>query len=624
MLVSLIGKRHLKLVALLAIVLLALFSLFALFDQSPQNISLTPAISLSLFLLASVVMLLSYLYQRKYHKERAIFKAVVDFSLEFTYIRTVKGRYQYVSPAVYQLTGYSTEDFYQTPNFMDAIIHPEDRPYWNSHVHHVNEDGSPEKVEFRILTKEGETRWLEHLCGPVHDEQGKITGVRSINIDITERKASEEKVKQLSLYDPLTELPNRRYLNQYMSDLIGKLEQRKSLGGFSVFFVDLDRFKYVNDAYGHSVGDQLLKEVAYRFKSSCVQTENTMISRFGGDEFVIVAKNKSKADDIQRCVNRMKELLEKPFRIDGHRLNIGFSAGVALYPQDGVTPEQLIKHADAAMYKAKSQGLNLAFYSEDMEHHASEMLDIHGRLQNAIKSQKIKPHYQPLVDMTSGETIGVEVLARWLPENGEFAPSPAEFIPVSEETGLIWSLSDSIISQAAMDILAWQKQGYKMKYSINVSARQFTDDNFCSHAMEQLESLGIKPSSVQIELTESVLLNNVDRSIEKIKELKSRGFLIALDDFGTGFASLHYLTLFPLDTLKVDRAFVRDIVNDKRQFAIAKSIINLAKDLSLSVVAEGIETEEQRQLLLKLGCDTGQGYLFSKPVPPEELFALAA
>ena len=255
-----------------------------------------------------------------------------------------------------------------------------------------------------------------------------------------------------------------------------------------------------------------------------------------------------------------------------------------------------------------------------MEHHASEMVDIQGRLRKAIRKQQLCPYYQPLVDMATQQTIGVEVLARWLPEGDEAVPSPADFIPVAEETGLIWSLSEQVVWQAAQDIKMWQKQGKQLKYSINVSARQFSDEDFCNQAVELLESQGVEPESVQVELTESVLLNDVDRSIEKVNQLKQRGFSIALDDFGTGYASMHYLTLFPLDTLKVDRAFVMNILEDKRQYAIAKSIINLAKDLDLQVVAEGIETEQQRAVLLELGCDIGQGYLFSRPVPADELF----
>lgn len=555
-------------------------------------------------------------------KEYRIFKAVVELSLEFTYVRTLDGRYEYVSPAVLHLTGYSAQDFYNTPSFMDAIVHPEDRAYWATHVHMVDDDGEPEKIEFRIITKQGKVRWLEHLCGSFHNHNGEVIGIRAINIDITDRKVAAQKAEDLALYDPLTSLPNRRYLNDYMSKLIAQSEVRKGEESFSVFFIDLNRFKYVNDAHGHTVGDELLKEVARRFKTSCVDSNKAMISRFGGDEFVVVARHSVTNEDVQNCVLHMNSLLEKPFRIQGHRLSIGVTAGVALYPRDGLTPEELIKNADAAMFKAKSQGLSMTFFSQEMTTHAAEMLDLQGRLRAALTQGLIKPYYQPLVDLKTGKIIGVEVLSRWITEDGSAAPSPGIFIPVSEETGLIWALSESMITQAGQDIVSWQKQGIQIKYSINVSARQFADDNFCSQAISQFKSIGVDPTTVQIELTESVLLNNTQRSLEKIQELKSQGFMIALDDFGTGFSSLHYLTLFPFDTLKVDRAFVINIIEDKRQFAIAKSIINLAHDLDLVVVAEGIETEEQRQVLFDLGCDIGQGYLFSRPVAPNNLAKL--
>ena len=607
-----------------ALLLMAIFSVIQLqFIQAEVGVSgWFLLICISVLLGGVISVALKWLSVR--YQEYGIFKAVVDLSLEFTYVRTVNGNYEYVSPAVLPLTGYTPEDFYSTPNFMDAIIHPEDKVYWGEHVHSVNDDGQPEKVEFRILTKQGDVRWLEHLCGPFYNKKGKIIGVRSINIDITDRKLASQKADELALYDPLTNLPNRRYLNDYMNQLIEQSEAHVRNEGFAVFFIDLNRFKYINDAHGHTVGDELLKEVARRFKSSCMDSKQAMIARFGGDEFIVVTKNSVTTEAVQACVAHMNQLLEKPFRVHGHRLSVGVTAGVALYPQDGLTPEILIKNADAAMFKAKSQGLNMSFFSHEMTQHATEMVDLQSRLRGALTRGLIKPFYQPLIDLKTGKTMGVEVLARWMSEDGSVAPSPAVFIPVSEETGLIWALSESMINQAGSDIVAWQNQGIQMKYSINVSARQFSDDNFCNQAIEQFERLGVDPTTVQIELTESVLLNDTQRSLEKIQELKSRGFMIALDDFGTGFASLHYLTLFPFDTLKVDRAFVTNIIEDKRQFSIAKSIINLAHDLDLVVVAEGIETEEQRQVLFELGCDIGQGYLFSRPIAPACLTELMA
>ncbi len=557
-------------------------------------------------------------------RERAIFKAVVDLSLEFTYVRTVEGNYEYVSPAVFDLTGYTPEDFYSTPNFMDRIIHPDDLHLWDHHVHHVNDDGKPEKLEFRVVTKEGDLRWFEHLCGPVHNEKQQLIGVRSINIDITERKQASLKLERLVNYDALTDLPNRRYLSEYMSRLIRKGLDEGNVEEFAVLFVDLNRFKYVNDAHGHSAGDELLKRVAERFHQSCVESNKAMIARFGGDEFVFVTKQCASPSEIHTCMSLLNQLMEKPFEVHGHKVSIGLSAGVAIYPKDGVTPEVLIKNADAAMFRAKAQGLSMSLFSAEMVEHASEMVDIQGRLRSALNKGLIKPYYQPLVDLRTNKIMGVEVLARWETLDGLIGPSPGVFIPVSEETGLIWALSESMIAQAGQDIIAWQKRGVCMKYSVNVSARQFSDDNFCHQAIEQFERMGIDPASVQIELTESVLLNNIDRSLEKIEQLRDKGFSIALDDFGTGFASLHYLTMFPLDTLKIDRAFVTNILEDKRQYYIAKSIINLARELELTVVAEGIETEEQRQLLADLGCDIGQGYLFSKPIPPASIDDLLA
>lgn len=556
--------------------------------------------------------------------ESQLFRAITDFSLEFTYIRSVDGTYEYVSPAVESITGYSVEEFYAQPNFMDTLVCKDDKCSWVSHLESVNSEGDPERLEICITTKAGEIRWLEHLCGPIHNEKGRFVGVRSINVDITEQKLANLELERMGYYDPLTNLPNRRYLNNHLNDLIKEIETNQTQQQFAVIFIDLVRFKYVNDAHGHSVGDMLLQEVAKRFNSSCMDCQQAIISRFGGDEFVLVNKLSTTMESIQNCVERINKLLEEPFEILGHRLSIGATCGVALYPNDGLSPELLLKNADAAMFKAKSQSLSMAFFSPEMAEHATEMVAIQAKLRKAIEKNEIQPYYQPLVDLKSGEVIGVEVLARWIDDSQAIqgTPSPAVFIPVAEETGLIWALSESMIEQAGQQILQWQREGLKLNYSINVSARQFADENFCDNAIAHFKSLGIDIGSVQIELTESVLINNIERSIEKISYLRQQGFRIALDDFGTGFASLQYLTMFPLDTLKVDRAFVKNILQDHRQFAIAKSIINLAKDLDLKVVAEGIETEAQKLLLKSLGCDIGQGFLFSKPVPPNVIEAL--
>jgi len=565
-------------------------------------------------LLANVVLL-----KLKLEREHTLFKAVADFSLEFKYIRSVSGEYQYVSPAVLEMTGYTQESFYSQPNFMQTLIHPDDQAEWLAHEKRVNISRLSENIEFRIITKSGDERWIQHLCDPMHNSKNEVVGVRSTNVDITEKRMADEKVKQMGFSDPLTGLPNRRYIDQYMDNLLFYEHLDEPNYEFAVLFLDLNRFKYVNDAYGHSVGDELLRKVAKRFQNSCLDSTKGVISRFGGDEFVIVKKVGVSEPEIQACVTKMRELLEKPFVIQGHSVNVSASVGVACYPLDGLNSETLIKNADAAMYQAKNQGLPLKFFTQDMAEHASNMIDLQSQLKEAIQDGMIQPYYQPLIDMNTGKTIGVEVLARWINADGTATPSPAIFIPVAEETGLIWPLSESMIKQAGQQIIDWQKKGIDLKYSINVSARQFADESFCDQAINQFQKMGVKPETVQIELTETVLLDNIERSIEKIQFLKAQGFSIALDDFGTGFASLHYLTMFPLDTLKVDRAFVENILEDKRQYAIAKSIINLAHDLDLVVVAEGIETEGQFELLKDLGCDIGQGFLFSKPISASDL-----
>lgn len=585
------------------------------FELKPVHFFIPVVVALLVAILIAKVAVL----RAKMEKERGLFKAIADFSLEFKYVRSIGGDYQYVSPAVLAITGYSQEAFYSQPNFMDKIVHPDDAERWNEQVNKVNCSGEPVNLEFRILTKSGDVRWVQHLCGEVTDSNGDVIAVRSTNVDITDRRKADEELKRMGFFDPLTDLPNRRFIAEYMSNLISHERLDEPDNHFAVLFLDLNRFKYVNDAYGHTAGDELLRKVAQRFKSSCLDSSKGVISRFGGDEFVIVKKESVSDEEIIHCVSTLKEILEKPFMVHGHSVNVSASVGVARYPFDGLHSETLIKNADAAMFQAKNQGLLIKFFTQDMADYASNMVGLQARLKAAIEEGMIQPYYQPLIDMRTRKMIGLEVLARWISLDDQTTPAPSVFIPLAEETGLIWPLSESMMQQASQQITRWKPLNLGLKYSVNVSARQFADDDFCDQAINRFKNMGIEPESIQIELTESVLLDNIERSIEKIEYLKSQGFSIALDDFGTGFASLHYLTVFPLDTIKVDRAFVENILEDKRQYAIARSIINLAHDLDLVVVAEGIETEEQYELLKALGCDVAQGYLFSCPVSAGEI-----
>lgn len=566
------------------------------------------------FLLAKVVIL-----RTSVERERTLFKAIADFSLEFKYVRTIEGNYQYVSPAVLAITGYPQEAFYSHQNFMDKIIHPEDAEQWAGRGNKVNASGETTNLTFRILTKAGDVRWIDHRCGEVRDKRGLVVGLRSTNVDITDRRKADAELQRMGFYDSLTDLPNRRFIAEYVSNLISHERLDEPDNRFAILFLDLNRFKYVNDAYGHTVGDELLRKVAERFKNSCLDSSQGVISRFGGDEFVIVKKENVSEAEIANCVSTLKEILEKPFVVHGHSVSISTSVGVSRYPFDGLHSETLIKNAEAAMFQAKNQGLPIKFFTQDMAEYATDMVGMQARLKTAIEEGMIQPYYQPLIEMQTGRMVGLEVLARWISLDDKPTPSPAVFIPLAEDTGLIWALSESMMLQASQQIIQWKSLGADLKYSINVSARQFADDNFCGQVINQFSMMGIKPETIQIELTESILLDNIERSIEKIEHMKAQGFSIALDDFGTGFASLHYLTVFPLDTIKVDRAFVENIIEDKRQYAIARSIINLAHDLDLEVVAEGIETMEQYEILRELGCDIAQGYLFSRPVSASEI-----
>lgn len=566
------------------------------------------------FVAATVVGLLvgTVLWLRRgLNQQRRLFKEVADFAQEFAYVRGLDGSYRYVSPAVQALTGYPPERFYEHPNFMNELVHPEDRPRWDEHLQEIDVHGEPEELTFRIYRADGELRWVRHLCGPVFDEDGRRVGVRSTNIDVTDAIAAEERMRHLADFDPLTDLPNRRYATRYLEELIGWAGPRGEQ--FHILFMDLDRFKFVNDAHGHSVGDGLLRELAGRMHACC--DGSAIFSRFGGDEFlVVVPPGVASAQAPDGLAQRLLALVEEPFHVQGMQFRVGASVGVAVFPRDGRDPDALIKNADAAMYQAKKAGLEFRVFSPELTRGISDVVRLETRLREAVASDQLLPHYQPVIDLGSGRVVGAEALARWPQADGSFIP-PATFIPLAEETNRIHALGNQILTKAFRDVSAWRAQGLDLKVAVNVSARQFQDPAFCDRVARLLDSAGCEPQAVELELTESALLEDVEESCRKIEALRAVGLTVALDDFGTGFSSLGYLSRLPIDTLKLDRTFIARLVEDRRQRAVVQGILALARNLELRVVAEGIEDARHVAALQMMGCERVQGYYFSKPLP---------
>lgn len=548
-----------------------------------------------------------------------LFSALADFALEFTYFRKISGEYEYVSPACKRLTGYEQADFYQQPNFMSQLIHPDDMKIWGGHIHNINGEGIPESVEFRILTRDGQIRWIEHLCSTVKNEKGDTVGVRSTNVDITQRKLYEQQIEFSAKYDHLTALPNRRWLMTALDERILKASEGNN-GYFAVMFLDLDRFKYINDTFGHAVGDVLLRQIAEQFRS-LDEEGGLFVSRFGGDEFVIVEPLDEKADPVHTA-SRILSLLDQQFTVSGHDFSVTGSIGIAIYPDDGKSPEDLIKNADAAMYKAKRVGKNnIQLYSADLAQTMSEFYHLEHLLKLAVERDEFILHYQPQIELASGRVLGVEALLRWNSrENGII--SPLQFIPVAEETGLIRAIGEQVFRKACSQWRAWTDQGIRLKMAVNVSPIQFREENFISQLEKLLEETNMPPSELEIEITESVLMGDVDTVLDKLKRLREMGVSIAIDDFGTGYSSLEYLKQLPISILKIDASFVREVQCNERDLAIVKTIDALARNLQIHTVAEGIEEEVQYALLKDIGCTLGQGYFISRPMPAEALASM--
>ncbi len=436
------------------------------------------------------------------------------------------------------------------------------------------------------------------------------------------RDAAEDAARRLSeiaYYDTLTGLPNRSLLNDRLCQLIE--HSRRKYARFAILFMDLDRFKLINDSLGHTVGDALLRTVAERL-SAQLRVEDT-VARLGGDEFMLLLPGVHSAEDAGRIAHKLIASIAEPMDCEGHQLHVTTSIGIALYPDDGADPVTLTKHADASMYRAKEMGRNhYAFYSAELNARSERRLTLETRLRHALEHGELAVHYQPLVEVTSGAIVSVEALLRWQhPELG--AVSPVEFIPVAEESGLIVPIGAWVLDQACRQAVVWSDAGFApVGVAVNLSARQMHGKTLLKNVLGTLADSGLAPGRLCLEITESMAMQNIEAVSLTLHALREMGIEISIDDFGTGHSSLGYLKRLPIHTLKIDRSFVRDIPKDEDDMAIAAAIIAMAHRLKLKVVAEGVETESQRDFLRGQCCDLMQGYLFSRPLPAEQIAKL--
>ena len=459
--------------------------------------------------------------------------------------------------------------------------------------------------------------WL--TISAVVDARGMQTNFVGVFADLTRVKKSEQEIARLAHYDPLTGLPNRLLVTTRLESAIGRTHRRRKRG--AVLHVDLDRFKDINDSLGHAAGDSLLKEVASVLKARI--RESDTLARLGADEFLVLLEDIDAPEDAAAVANVLIEQLRRPFALaDGHRIHTACSIGISVFPDDSANAGQLIQFADTALHQAKARGRDqFHFYTEALGASANERLALESALRHALVTEEFVLHYQPLMDLQRGQPLGAEVLVRWQKADGELV-SPARFIPLAEDSGLIIPLGGWILRTACAQAKTWLDEGLQLStLAVNVSPRQLHQQTLVEEIAAVLEATGLPAGVLELELTESALAES-ERGIEALlRQLKALGVRLAIDDFGTGYSSLSYLKRFPIDKLKIDQSFVRDIPDDPAGMEIAATVVAMGRNLSLKVLAEGIETPIQREFLTRHGCQDGQGYLFSRPLPAADFEA---
>jgi diguanylate cyclase (GGDEF)-like protein/PAS domain S-box-containing protein len=466
------------------------------------------------------------------------------------------------------------------------------------------------------VRKDGSRFWASGVVTPVQDENGNPNGFVKILRDLTDRKLSQERTIYLAQHDGLTSLPNRGKFHEELVSAVAESRRRDAKAG--VLFIDLDRFKNINDSLGHHIGDALLVAVAELLGRSVRKSD--VSARLGGDEFGIICGGISARSELAHLADKLISELSRPFHLHGHQITIGASIGITMFPDDAEDPSQLLKFADMAMYHAKNQGRStFAFYTENLDVEARRRNAIEEELRHAIERDELYLHYQPQVSFDKNIICSVEALLRW--KNPRVVPlTTEEFVGLADETGLIVPVGEWVLRTACRQAKRWQRQGLPhLRIAVNVSSRQLENSGFVDMVDQILEETELDPHSLELEITERLLMEDNQKNNSTLQALKARGIQISVDDFGTGFSSLSYLKHFPVDALKIDKLFVKSLPDDQHDAAIASAIVGMAHSLNLQVVAEGVETEDQRAFLAGLGCNYGQGFLFSAPVPPEQL-----
>jgi diguanylate cyclase (GGDEF)-like protein/PAS domain S-box-containing protein len=549
------------------------------------------------------------------HGERQLQLAANVFEniAEGVVVTDIDGNIVAVNKAVFGITGYGEEEILgQNPRLWKSQHH--DAAFYQAMWSSLAEEGHwcGEVLNRR---KNGEVYPSQMTITALRSKDGNLTNYVSVFSDISMAKESQEKLEQLAQYDQLTQLPNRRLLHDRLKQALRVAERRAQFLG--LLLLDLDNFKSVNDCLGHKCGDLLLIQVAKRLLA-CMRESDT-VARLGGDEFVVLLPDCKSADNLTSVARKILEELATPFDIQGNEVFVSASIGVTIYPDDGNQAEILLKNADTAMYHIKhTEKNNFQFFTASMQEHIVKRLQLISELRRAMEREEFVLYYQPKMDLVTGRISGMEALIRWQhPDNGLIAP--ADFIPLAEETGIIVSLGKWALRKACLQTRKWQQEGVNaLRVSVNLSARQFQDEELVEMVGTVIRETAIEPGFLELEITETTVMRDIDRTIEILWQLRDLGILLSIDDFGTGYSSLNYLKRLPLDILKIDKSFVRDVTTDPNDKAIVEAIVSLSHHLKMKVVAEGVETEEQLDFLKKERCHEVQGYYIARPLPAED------